>query len=368
MYGLNSLRLWDNPPYRVPMWFKTIPLLRRAVALLRPPVESSTDLLVQGGHIAAMANRPNQKIEPMTGIYVAGLLECEDSRDRVYAIIPIVDWVPFEGKQILPDYEIDLFDLVLDILQRTGENMSLRYLATSKVLLYQFRDGLTSPRATRALFNRRRANTVESATWMTVEDVPHTSRCEQIFAGFQLRVENGRWKISIPWHKLGGQTPHPYGRNTITEFKGNWEVLDALNQPYHLATTDENQPLALLPPCTQPGDWIITDRDGRFLIVRERPDGRYRIMGEARVKWYIIHRHIADIGQTFKGFFDLEDALVFHLNQPYNSAFGHLHHLDSIVSWLENAVCYTEGSSYADMEIGLGLGMEYRIYLSPSTP
>ncbi|KAF2968702.1 hypothetical protein GQX73_g4911 [Xylaria multiplex] len=119
MHGLNSLMDWDMPRYRVPKWFKALPLLRRAVALfLRPPGYSP--FLIPSGHVMAMAHRPGQKMEPINSISIAASLECQDLRDRVYALLSIVDWVPLEGKQIRPDYERDLFDLVLDMLQRTG--------------------------------------------------------------------------------------------------------------------------------------------------------------------------------------------------------------------------------------------------------
>ncbi|KAI1124407.1 hypothetical protein F5Y10DRAFT_249557 [Nemania abortiva] len=302
------------------------------------------------GHMHAIGKEFGAKMDMVFALQTTRRLNCENARDRVYSMIPITYRSSSEDEPIRPDYDIDLFDLAIKVLQLAIKSrLPLSHRKMLAVVEGLLQDQPTSLKTTRAIQDRRHANTVRSTTWMAVEDGLAVGRCALPFYGYQLRVDNDGWKISIPLHE---HKHYKCPREHNDKYKTTSKVLDALKQPHYLVTDDANQPYALLPTCAEPGDWIVGDADAGFILLREREDGKYKVVGEARAR-EDMHFCSAVVGQVFTVFFEPGDSLVLYLDKFYggyhNGGFDSLLELDTIASSLENAICYTEGSSYAEI-------------------
>ncbi|KAI0141715.1 heterokaryon incompatibility protein-domain-containing protein [Xylariaceae sp. FL1272] len=76
---------------------------------------------LQHEHLRAMVTDQSMR-EPLWQLLSSTFkLESEKSRDRVYAVLPIVNWNLGATKPIQPDYSADLYDITKDILQYLWE-------------------------------------------------------------------------------------------------------------------------------------------------------------------------------------------------------------------------------------------------------
>ncbi|KAI0442170.1 hypothetical protein F4803DRAFT_575755 [Xylaria telfairii] len=259
-----------------------------------------------------------------------------DSRDRIYALIPAVKWGFLGGKPVQPDYNTDLFDLALNTLRRFDNvNFTDIYAMIGCLGLHL----TTSPKTAQAIHDRCHASQVNSETCMATEDVLPIGRRKEFFFGFQLSLVDNIWQIDIPGY--------PDYRESVYEN----HILTNLPQSYPRVTNNLNQKIAVLPPCVEPGDWMASREGFGTIILRERGDGRYKIIGES---WGIkpLFTTIGWQGPTFKVFFELGDALAIALNHPHIRKRRRLDYdraLYLACRSLENGVCYAEGSSYAEI-------------------
>ncbi|KAI0108569.1 hypothetical protein GGR51DRAFT_558879 [Nemania sp. FL0031] len=311
----------------------------------------SSDTLSYGvsQYLHAICQEPGSKTDMFNLLRTARYLDCENPRDRVYSQLSMLSWSLTGDEVIQPDYDIDLFDLVLKVLRLAIKLKSLRYNGVLLIKQSLLQDQVISLRTAEAIRDRRHVNAIQSTTWMAIESILPIGRYALHFRGYQLRADNNRWKIAIPRHEH--KDPSKCLLNTRTESNTLREVLNSLKEPYYLATGDDNQPYALLPVCVQSEDWLVGDGGIGFIILRKRPgDGRYKIIGEARAMEKL-HDCSTEAGQRFTIFFEPEDALVLHLHKTegFNGGFHDAIELDSIARSLGNAVCRTEGSSYAEM-------------------
>jgi hypothetical protein len=284
------------------------------------------------------------------------LLQCEDIRDRIYALIPVINWNGL--KPIQPDYDRDVYDIALDVLrlitlgEDTWRNPVLEIICELQPSIK------TSQKLVQAILARRQDNRIQPVVKSPHEEPTPDSRFSWACKGFKLLVDNGVWKMDIPEHNhqrgrklrcLNDKTPYDADRR---------KTIISLQKPYYVVTSDNKQLQALLPWSAQPGDWVVGDPMDAgltfgLILLRERGDGRYSIVGEVRADQRIFDC-LDKVGQEFTVFFDLEDLIVLYVGEGQfdwkESDFTSDIDLQLIVNSLENAVCSAEGSSYAEMK------------------
>ncbi|GAW24591.1 hypothetical protein ANO14919_141810 [Xylariales sp. No.14919] len=241
-------RLWilmeriDKEQREALAWFEAVPLLRR-ISRWRGRATVDLDLPRTGSkHLAAISMPPNFKG-----------LECENARDRLYAVISIINWGDLDVELIQPDYDIDLLSLMLSLWPFIDEAdlFASGFIILLNNLLHL--TPLTSPKMLQAIHYRHHINTVKSAARMEAESISPISRLRDNTRGFQVFLDNREWKVSIP--------PHNHGNSEDCFINSNVELeMDC----------ERTQPLASLPLCAQSGEWIVgSDTVGR-IILRER--------------------------------------------------------------------------------------------------
>ncbi|KAI3317523.1 hypothetical protein HD806DRAFT_514862 [Xylariaceae sp. AK1471] len=389
LYGLVTIINNDLIPYSSisEPWNRDIPLLRRTINLaveascLSNHVPRLRGISTRPKHMHALSPKRIDRQGLFMALRLSQSLQCDDIRDRVYALISIVDWGPL--KTIQPDYDRDVYDLMLSILQlsipqlanmkkamkwatqthkingRFEDTICHKRISADDIQVLELIDCLqigvqTNPKLAQAIHDRRHDIKDRPAGGTAREKLPPNGRYTFIYRGIQLLVDNGAWKLDLLRHKHQGLSSVCLLK-TVYGNEERWETIKALQQPHHVVISDKKQPQALLPPCVQPGDWIVGNQEFGLIILRKRADGRYNIVGEARAPWPI-YSCMEEIGKLFTVFFDPEDLLVLALGKDRKSEaflkasdFSSDVDLQLIVRSLENAVCSAEGSSYAEM-------------------
>ncbi|KAI0973359.1 hypothetical protein F4678DRAFT_25231 [Xylaria arbuscula] len=342
----NSDRSFQHLYYRQSLWTRSIELLRRILFLQGEySKEKSLSYSFATRHMKAIATKLGEKEDLHGALFRTLDLGCEDFRDRVYAVISIVDWTASAMAPIQPDYNTDVFDLALNVMPLTIWNSNPEKVVRNIIDTLQL-TGMTSPKTTEAIQDRRRSNRVSSGTWLETEGVLPIGRPAIKFNGLQIHLDNERWKIEVP-RGMPKDTESSDSESAAPELE--LEVLNALTQPYHIVHQDKFY--MVLPPYVQSGDWIVRGDFFNYgpaylkgaLILRERGDGRYKIIGEAHVSEF---PWIGGL-KAFTVYFERGDLLVFCLNL-FSRLLTNQDKVELINRRLDNAVCYTEGSSYAE--------------------
>lgn len=334
----------------VPAWFKAVPILRR-MFLWRWPATRQMALDETGAnHLDATQKDRGARVDPEFALRGCEGLECADIRDRIYALTSIMDAEELGETPIQPNYEIDPFDLVVDFLRLISPGS---FIAIHMLVELLRLSELPTPRTTQAISDRHHKHTIRSATWIPADKVSSVGKDKPVFHGFQVFLDNRKWKIGVPSHKHGGLDDECFV-SSDGQLDIDWEALNNVSQPYHHLSGENNQTIALLPSCTKSGDWIVGDRLAGYIILREREDGRYSIIGEACAD-VRLDSCMREIGRCFTMFFDSADFLVLHLtkfNNKGKEVFYSRKNLEPSVmaNILANAVCHTTGSSYAELQ------------------
>jgi hypothetical protein len=375
--GLHQCIQQDELLSWVPLDLHHIPLLRRAESLGRISGFSFSD---SPPHLVAIYKRLSSLRFDEAMRYSASL-QCQDERDRVYALISIVDWGNKSKKRIEPDYEIDVYDLAINLLHWAARdamssgwtNLHPGVPASVISLAESVMEGLrinaqTNHKLAQAIQDRYRPATSSKASTYDVQKVLLDEEYAYVCQGFQLRFDNDKWKMDVPEHAHDPSSKFSCFLKTRLTNKQNQKrrrAIEALKEPHHLVSGDSGEPQFLLPLSAEPGDWIVSFEENYLLILREQANGRYNIIGEARGLPDIL-QCINIIGTVFKVYLGPEDYYLLCLRRGRRRDTDFVNtDQESIIHSLENAVSTAEGSSYAEMAFWEG-NRDSSTYISPT--
>ncbi|KAI1288169.1 hypothetical protein F5Y03DRAFT_405064 [Xylaria venustula] len=299
------------------------------------------------GHLWAMTMDQSSR-DPLWDILQFTLnLQCEDPRDRVYAVLAIVDWGPDIAQPIQPDYNGDVYDLVRVVLPWLWSTPGLE-LSEAQTAFDQGRKTVnalqlevqSSPQLANANGLRRRVHTKLLTSETMASSPPSISvvgvvdfkclamkklgmKCLLLPPKNEYEVESDRRKVKQRIHDLTGKAP------------GKFQVV-----------FDKHDRMgALLPHTAQPGDWIIGDIEAALaLIVREQTDGRFYVIGKGVVDLPFFHC-LEEVGMKFLATFDVDDFIALCACGKSVLLFGN--RIGEFSKTLQSGVCQAPGSSYA---------------------
>lgn len=216
---------------------------------------------------------------------VAGRLQSEDVRDRVYGVLALIDW---EGEEpIRPDYGKDPFDLAVEVLSRIGHVDFDGRFVPEAIRVAQLLGLTTNPSSRLAdeIQARRseqsRASMVCPATMVQeVDSVPMSS----MFWAKRFYFHDESWHIQPP--PVEDAIGQPASRPGNPENLGPSSNIQkwSRGQLWDVRNTE-----IILPEEVQPQDWLLIpsliarlDRLAHLAFVgREIDDGQLQIVGKA---------------------------------------------------------------------------------------
>ncbi|KAI0805663.1 heterokaryon incompatibility protein-domain-containing protein [Xylaria sp. FL0064] len=319
------------------------------------------------GHLVAMTMDNNLR-DPLWDVLQFTLkLQCENPRDRIYALLAIVDWSSAGVDPIQPDYAGDVYDLlkaVVPLLWSFHES-NLPDAETTFRRCRSIMDALqleprTSPKLARGIDLRRRTSVQQVNSETKVGSMSKNSVVG--FHGFQIIGDGeGKLGLDVPPHRTKKHEkeeamqclllPTRDLSDSEYDFKRERKQLKALTEKapeqFHVVFDKYDRMCALLPHNARPGDWIIGDIEaGVTLILREQNNSRYHVIGEPVVAFSFFHC-LREVGTSFLTSFDIDDFIALC---AVRKKYTYLHHddkTDDVLISLGNGVCHGPGSSYA---------------------
>ncbi|KAI0150504.1 heterokaryon incompatibility protein-domain-containing protein [Xylariaceae sp. FL1272] len=294
-------------------------------------------------------------------------LKCEDPRDRIFAVLPIVDWHQQALSPIMPNYDVDSFDLCKTLLSSISASLNekrtyrVQYYWCQELLEALELDTGANTRFQHAVERRRDAHAEERSTQKKL-DMPRLGAIG--FRGFQIISENGALRLKIPSH-VGECTKDAncylspvsrYASSIFRRLAKHFRHITSTLKP-QLIMDHYDALYAILPHNAQPGDWIVVGQaaDGhgfenriQHFILREQTKGRLHIIGIAlitqdRTSCF----HVA--GTDFLVHFDIEDFMVLCKREDFQSpGWQVFDFLELCMERYKYRVCGSPGSSYAE--------------------
>lgn len=291
---------------------------------------------------------------------VAGRLQSEDLRDRVFGVLAMIDWE--EAKPIQLDYNKDPFDLAVEVLQRIGHvDFDDRFLPEA-IRVAQLL-GLTANPSARLAdeIQERRSKPFEAPTVCStrmakeVDSIPMSS----IFWAKHIYFYNESWQIQPPpsddaidqpAFRPGSPENLLPSSNIQKWFKGNlWDMRN----------TD-----ILLPQEAQPQDWVLIprviarlDQSAHLAFIgRETGDRQLQIVGKALAigwKGWPTKSTWMNEATKLEVYLDPRDAIVLaHSHKWKDMATGILckqdePHMLQVDDYFETRLCGEGSHSYA---------------------
>ncbi|KAI1264656.1 heterokaryon incompatibility protein-domain-containing protein [Xylariaceae sp. FL1019] len=328
---------------------------------------------LQHEHLRAMVTDQSMR-EPLWHLLNATFkLRSEKSRDRIYAVLPIVNWSCETMEPIQPDYSADLLDVTKTILQHSYMANDHPFNATFLLIRHSLDivkamelDTQTSPKFAQAMECRRHANTkINTNPQSGITQVPPIH-----FRGFRVIDNEGVFSLEFPpyekdWHKdcrpddcyLAANASPP--NLSAPERERHRKMIEALTQvpaalrPKLIISRHEHLS-AVLPHDAQDGDWIILSNGGypaKALVVREETQTHFRIVGEMIFNHSTLSPRIClrAGATTFLVHFDIEDFIVL-CRRETKHMWEYGRNIEMCLDLLSNRVCSAPGSSYASFE------------------
>lgn len=298
----------------------------------------------------------NESLETLMGDVLP--LECTDARDKVYAVLSMVNWRRRHEKPIYPDYTLDALSLASKVLARILQDKRKIRLDVAWVQLHKIFKNLRlrdrSSGLEDAIYRRRFSPESMDSNWPYLGLAACQRRVGPImrFAGFQLDRRLGTWRFrNVPLKNKASKII----QCQFTDF----EALEAdmVGQGFF----DADLPI-LLPEVASPGDWCLLPYcnppgDPSFPILMARYDTRdeYKIVGKGlgwreRLPW-----KSTTLQHDFSVEFGSEDLLVlfsqggFSLNDFWDYSASRVHRLarEEMKNYLRTGVCGRPSSSLA---------------------
>ncbi|KAI0863542.1 hypothetical protein F4860DRAFT_66814 [Xylaria cubensis] len=352
---------------------RLFPLWQAAHWLQRQGHEHLSQLNLDGAqgrlyhaHLLAMTMDNSLRDPLWNALQFALKLQCEKPRDRVYAILSIVDWSSGAAKPVQPDYNGDVYDLLKTLLPWLSSmhgpgpsNADTTFNQCRQIIDALQLDTQSSPKLARGVDLRRRVNTEQTSLKTITGSQPPNPGVE--FSGFQVVDDkDGILRLDVPPHWTKKHEKNNLQRCFLLPPKDQWtaevdrerdrERVQALTQKaseqFYVVFDKHDRMCAVLPHNAQSGDWIIADIEASAtLVLREQVNGRFHIVGEAVVDLSFFHC-LSEVGTKFLTTFDIDDFIVLCTCTRKITYLFHNRVEDSLIS-LGNGVCYAPGSSYA---------------------
>lgn len=291
---------------------------------------------------------------------VAGRLQSEDVRDRVYGVLALIDW---EGEEpIRPDYGKDPFDLAVEVLQRIGHVDFDGRFVPEAIRVAQLL-GLTANPSSRLAdeiqarrLEQSRASMVCPATLVQgIDSVPMSS----MFWAKRIYFHDESWQIQPPpLEDVTGQPafrPGNPGRLGPSSNIRKWSK----GQLWDVRNTE-----IILPEEVQPQDWLLIpsviarlDRLAHLAFVgREVNDRQFQIVGKALVigwKGWPTKPTWMNEAAKLEVYLDPRDAFVLAHNRNWRDLVTGLlreqdePHMLQVDDYFETRLCGEASHSYA---------------------
>lgn len=285
-------------------------------------------------------------------------LKCTDARDKVYAVLSMVNGCRRHEKQIYPDYTLDALSLASNVLASILQDQKRIRLDVTWAQLHMISKNLRlrdrSSGLDDAIYRRQFSPGSMDSHWpylgLTANQRPVLPKMR--FAGFQLDKRLGAWRFrKVPLKNKSSRII----QCQFTDFEAL--EIDMVRQGFFDADL-----AILLPEIASPGDWCLLpycdppdDPSFPVLIVRYDTGSEYKIVGKGlgwreRMLWKsTIRQH--DVLVEFGS----EDLLVlfsqggFSLNDFWDYSASRLHRLalEEMKNYLRTGVCGRLSSSLA---------------------
>ncbi|KAI1271093.1 heterokaryon incompatibility protein-domain-containing protein [Xylaria sp. FL0933] len=353
---------------------RLFPLWRAAYGLQQEGHEHLGSLAFDGaqgrlfhGHLVAMTMDNNLR-DPLWDVLQFTIkLQCENPRDRIYALLAIVDWSSAGVEPIQPDYAGDVYDLlkaVVPLLWSFHESNLPDAGATfnqCRIIIDALQlEPLTSPKLARSFDLRRRTSVQQVNSEAEVCSMPKKSVVG--FRGFQI-ISDGEGKLGLDvpphWTKKHQKEEAmqclllPARDLFHSEYyaETGQKQLKALTEKdpeqFHVVFDKYDRICALLPHDARPGDWITGNIEASVtLILREQTNSRYHVIGEPVVALSFFHC-LREVGISFLTSFDIDDFIALCAVRKKNPYLHDGDRTDDVLINLRNGVCHGPGSSYA---------------------
>ncbi|KAI1734828.1 hypothetical protein F4680DRAFT_470608 [Xylaria scruposa] len=361
---LNAVR--QTPLIRLfPLWLAAFVLQQQGHEHLSHLYLDSAHGRLHHGHLVAMAMNNSLRDPLWDTLQFTLKLRCEKPRDRVYAILAIVDWSSGAAKPIQPDYNGDVYDLLKAVLPwlwsthgSAHSNADTSFKQCRRIIDALQLNIQSSPKLVREIDLRRHVNLEKITSETTTGSLLSNSVVG--LSGFQVLSEDGILRLDTPpyWPKnhetLNFQPclllpPQNQNKWTAKNDRERDELIlkaQKASEQFYVVFDKYNRICALLPRNAQAGDWIIADREASAtLVLREQADGRFYIVGEAVVDLPFFHC-LSEVGTKFLITFDIDDFIVLCACTQKDTWLSR-NRIEDFLVRLGNGVCYAPGSSCA---------------------
>lgn len=298
----------------------------------------------------------NESLETLMGDVLA--LDCTDPRDKVYAVLSMVNWRRRHEEPIYPDYTLDSLSLASKVLVRTLQDGGEIRLDDAWPQLHMISENLRlcdrDSGLDRAIHHRRLFTPFMDSNWPYLGLMPYQRRvrCDLRFAGFQLDKRLGTWGFS--------NVPLKYNSPRIVQC----QLAELEAQEIGLVRNGffEADLAILLPEVAEPGDWCLLpywdpgDKPSSLVLITRHDNGKsYKIIGKGLGWREDVLWQVADRRHDFLVRFGSEDLLVmfnqggFFLNhlRDCSASPGHRMVLKEMKDHLWTGVCGRPNSSLA---------------------
>lgn len=275
-------------------------------------------------------------------------LHCQDSRNRFYGTLSIIDWA---GKEpIQPEYSKDRFDLAVNVLKRLDHHLDLAIILANAARIGNMLELNSKP--SRGLLDAANhhisadlevADTELPRDFSKISDTTGINMC--FLTGLRLSCQNGVWQFQ-------------------QQSKAN--VITKIDQWENEATTKTQQLASeiILPPEAREGDWLLLCEDNLdgspyALLARNDNDafGRWELVGNSFTKkskapsrdW---KRLVNNLDPVFKLYLDAEDAfcLLYSLQWKWSFYPEETWEESIFTEYFQSRLCRKRFSSFAVRE------------------
>lgn len=284
-------------------------------------------------------------------------LSCTDPRDKVYAILSMVNWRRRREEPIYPDYTLDPLSLASKVLTRIlQDGGEIRFdvvweqllMISENLRLCDQASGLDD-----AIYRRRVDPRCMDSIWPYLGLTAYRQRVQPDirFAGFQLDKILGSWSFN----KAPLNTSSKIVRFQLEHFEA--QEVDMTRDGFFDADL-----AILLPEVARPGDWCLlpywnpADGPGSLVLITRRESGkRHKIIGKGLGWREGVLREFANWRHDFLVKFGSEDLLVlcnhggFSLNDFWDYSASRIDRLviEEMKDYMRTGVCGRPDSSLA---------------------
>lgn len=265
-------------------------------------------------HDGVLTNKAGYSLWQM--IHVAGPLQCEDARDRVFGTLSMIDWQ--HKTPIQPDYSMDPFDLALDVLIRIVHDdypYNTNSVLSNTIMVARL-VGLPDQPSSRLTDEIQKRISLHFETLPMNPIVQDTGSTLSEFWGKRLHFYNGSWQIQPPPSGNDVDEPSVNTRYPPNLFDGITVQSWSEGRLWDVQNTS-----ILLPQGVQPQDWILlpyftedaSQKAHLAFVARDIGEREVQVVGKAlvivRLDWPTISAWERQ-GATFEVYIDPTDAII----------------------------------------------------------